>query len=208
MIMRATHAALAAAAVLFAVVLVWDTADAQTVSPSIAPSKIAVNRELRQGEDVALPSLSVGMPGGSPATIEINILHVSEQAELSPEGSWFRFEPQRFETTPGRNTVVAVHLSLPREAPPGAYKALIQARAVRDPAAPQGGVGISGAVASTLTFGVRDVNFRPWDPAVGFFRERAPFSYIGVGLIVAALALYLIQSRYGVDFNVRLRRKR
>jgi hypothetical protein len=183
-------------------------ADAQTVSPSIAPSKVSVNRELRQGEDIVLPPLTVGMPGNAPATIEINVLHVGDQPELSPERAWFQFEPQRFETTPGRNTIVAVHLNIPREAPPGAYKALLQARAVRDPAAPQGGVGISGAVASTLTFAVRDVNFRPWDPAVEFFRERAPFSYIGAGLILGSVVLYLLSSRYGVDFNVRLRRKR
>jgi hypothetical protein len=200
-------AVLAFAAFLMAAA-VWDHGHAQTVSPSIAPSKVAVNRELRQGEEIALPSLTVGMPGSAPATIEINVLHVGEQPELSPEGSWFRFEPQRFETTPGRNTIVAVHLDIPREAPPGAYKALLQARAVRDPAAPQGGVGISGAVASTLTFAVRDVNFRPWDPAVNFFRERAPFSYIGAGLIGGSVGIYLLQSRYGVDFNVRLRRKR
>jgi hypothetical protein len=207
MIMRAVRAVPLLAAVLAGGVAL-SRADAQTVSPSIAPSKVAVNRELRQGEDITLPSLTVGMPGAAPATIEINVLHVGDQPELSPEGSWFRFEPQRFETTPGRNTVVAVHLNVPREAPPGTYKALLQARAVRNPAAPQGGVGISGAVASTLTFAVRDVHFRPWDPAVEFFQERAPFSYIGAGLIGGSVALYLLQSRYGVDFNVRLRRKR
>jgi hypothetical protein len=200
--------ALAGLAALAAIHLGNEYALAQVISPSIAPSKVQVNDMLKQGQEVSLPPLSVGMPGNSPATIEINVLHVGAPPELMPSESWFRFEPQRFETQPGKNAIVQVHLTLPREAKPGDYKALLQAKAVRDPAAPtQGGVGISGAVASTVLFSVADVDFYPWDPVVNFFRERAPFSYVGAALLAGSLAVALFQSRYGVDFDFRLRRK-
>jgi hypothetical protein len=182
--------------------------DAQAISPSIAPSKVQVNRVLRQGQDISLPSLSVGMPGEKPATIEINVILVGDQRELTPDNSWFDFNPQRFDTAPGKNAVVEVRMSVPREAQPGDYKALLQARAVRNPATlAGGGVGISGAVASTLTFSVVNVDFKPWDPAVDFFRERAPFSYVGLGLLVGSLGIYFLQARYALDFGIRLRKK-
>src|SRR5688572_22739649 len=170
--------AVAVAMAVIAVIFTHNPTGAQTLSPSIAPSKMHVNHPLRQGQELALPPLSVGMPGDAAASIEIDILHIGDQPELVPNRSWFRFNPERFDTQPTRTTVVEARMSVPKEAAPGTYKVLLRARQIRDSSATVSGVGVTGAVASTLTFTVVNVDFKPWDPAVDFFRERAPFSYV------------------------------
>jgi multisubunit Na+/H+ antiporter MnhB subunit len=74
-------------------------------------------------------------------------------------------------------------------------------------AADGGGAVISAAVATTLLFTVENRDFHFYDPVTDFFSERAPFSYIGVGLLLALLAAYLVWQRFKfrISFGVERR---
>lgn len=207
--MKRTRPLIAIAVAVLALLSALPGVDAQQFSPAIAPSKIEVTEPLGQGDDVDLPPLSVANRSAFRATFEIDVTYIGDQAEGIPDLEWFHFEPQRFELDPGDGQVVEVRVSLPRNAKVGDYRALLRARTVATEGPGAAGVAITAAVATTVLFSVENVDFHFYDPTLDFLNDRAPFSYVGIGLLVAALAVYLFQMRYGVNvnFGIRLRRK-
>lgn len=136
----------------------------------------------------------------------MELFAVADQNELAPDAEWFRFDPQTFELAPGTGQSVSVRLTVPRDAEPGEYRALLRARAGRLEGATTA-VSVAAAVAATLRFTVENRNFHFYDPVTDFFSDRAPFSYIGVGLLLALLAAYLIRRRlrFRISFGVERR---
>lgn len=204
------HAAgLVAAAAFVALSGFAGTAAAQTLSPALSPSKIEVNDPIGQGDEVSLPSLGVFNRSGAPALFEMDTLFAASQEQHVPDRSWFRFEPQSFRLEADEGREVEVSLKVPRAAELGAYRVLLRVRTIPSEDASAAGTSVRAAVATTLLFSVKNVNFHFYDPVVDFFPDRAPFSYIGTGLLLGLLATYLFQRRYGldVDFGIRLRRK-
>ena len=45
------------------------------------------------------------------------------------------------------------------------------------------------------------------DPVVDFLQERAPFSYIGISMLLGLLAAYIFQRRYGIAINIGVSRR-
>ena len=69
------------------------------------------------------------------------------------------------------------------------------------------GAVISVAVGTVLTFTVENRNFQFYDPVTDFFSDGAPYSYIGVGLLAALLAVWLLQRRFRFRFSVGVDRR-
>ncbi len=199
---------LAAAAGGAALLLVWLAGSPALAGPSpgISPSRIEIDEPVRQGDDVRLPSLSVSNRGDEASTFSTDATFLADQAERVAEQSWFSFNPSRFDLEAGAGTTVAVRMRVPRDATPGTYRALLRVRV--DPASSGGGGAvISAAVAATLLFEVENRDFHFYDPVTDFISERAPFSYIGLGLLLALLAGYLIRRRLRLRISIGIERR-
>ena len=175
-------------------------------SPGIAPSTIAVEEPIGQGDEIRLPSLSVSNLGDETAVFIIDVTHIGDQEERVSDPAWFRFDPQRFELEPGKGQSVSVRMDVPRDAQTGDYRVLLRARA--EPGGePAGGTVISAAVATTLTFTVENRNFHFYDPVTNFFQARAPYSYIGLALLEAASVALFLRRRFRFRFSVGVDRR-
>ena len=173
-------------------------------SPAIAPSRISVDGALGQGEDIRFPSLSIANLGDEASDFVVELTNFSDQSELRPPDLWFQLEPTRFNLEPGATETVSFRMEIPRDAEPGDYRVLIRAH-VEAPSDGSGGAVVSAAVATTLTFTVENRDFHFYDPVVDFFSDRAPFSYIGLALIFAAVAVELFRRRFRISFGVQRR---
>ena len=194
-------------AALVALLLVSSAAVARAdLSPGVSPSRIKVDDPVGQGEDIRLPSLSISNRGDERGTFSADTSFIGDQQERIADASWFEFKPERIELEPGAGAVVAVRMRIPRDAEPGDYRTLLRIRA--QPAASEGGGAvISAAVAATLLFTVENRDFHFYDPVTDFFTDRAPFSYVGVGMLLALFLAYLIRRRlrFRVSFGVERR---
>lgn len=202
------RAALVASAVLVGVAFagVVVPALAQSTSPGLAPSKIAIDQPVRQGDDVRLPSLNVRNNGDETAAFGMDLLRRSEQEEMAPDRSWFEFDPERFELEPGEARLVTVVMRVPQEATPGEYLGFL--RATASSAESEGAaVGVGAAVASRLTFTVENRNFHFYDPLTDFFSDRAPFSYIGLALLLLAAAIEFLRRRFRLRLSLGVERR-
>lgn len=197
-----------AAAVLAATLVLVAAIPIAYAGPGVAlgPSKMTFDDALGQGETVDLPTLVVRNGGDDPGLYTMDILRIVNQEELSADPSWFRFDPAQFELQPATTQLVRVKMQIPREAVVGEYLSLLRA-AAGALEQQRGSAVATGAVASTLRFTVKNVNFHFYDPVIDFYGGRAPFSYIGTGMLLGLLAVYLFQRRYGLDINVGVSRK-
>lgn len=174
-------------------------------SPAVAPSRIAVDEPLRQGDEIRLPDLRVSNGGDEPGQFRMDLSHFENQDELVPDASWLSLNPDEFRLEPGKRQSVSVRMIVPREAELGDYRVFL--RAIASPEEAQGAVTVSGAVAVTLTFTVENRNFHFYDPVTDFFSERAPYSYIGLALLLAVLVAQLLRRRFRFRFSVGVDRR-
>ena len=186
-----------------------EVVSSQSLSPALNPAKIEIDEPVGQGEEARLPLLGVFNRGDLPSLFEMDTLFTSSQEERAPGHSWFRFEPQTFRLEAGEGRTVEVLLKVPKDAELGAYRMLLRVRAKPSEDSSTAGTSLRAAVATTLLFSVKNVDFHFYDPVIDFFVGRAPFSYIGTGLLLALSAVYLFQRQYGldIDFGFRVTRK-
>lgn len=203
--MRATlrTAGTVAFSVVFLLVAPAARADAGP-RPAIAPAKVEIDEAVGQGADIRLPSLSVLNRGDAAGTFSLMVTGLSNQDELSADGTWFKFDPQQFTIDAGAGQVVNVRLRVPVDATIGRYRALLEASAGDAGAS---GVTVGVAVASTVIFEVKDANPMPWDPAVRWVQARAPYSYAGFGLLAGLAGFHLFRQRFRLRISFGVDRK-
>jgi hypothetical protein len=176
-------------------------------SPAIAPSKVTVDEPMGQGEEIRLPSFTVSNLGDESGTFVMDLFHFAGQREKRSDPSWFQIDPLSFTLEPAATQTVNVRMRIPRDAAAGDYRSFLRATAqpTADPAA--GRATVSPAVAVTLVFTVENRNFHFYDPLVDFFSDRAPFSYIGLGLLVLAVAIELLRRRFRLRISLGVERR-
>jgi hypothetical protein len=161
---------------------------------------IEIDEPLSPGGTYRLPTLGVRNPGDQPGTYSMRIGQTGgEAAEL--QGAWFTFSPAEFQLDPGANMPVGISLHLPADVAPGRYEGLLSAGL-----APEGeGAQVGAAAAARLTFEVQ-----PSTSVEALLRELttfasslAPWSYLILGLIAAAIVLRWTSRR----FSLRLERR-
>lgn len=181
---------------------------AAQVSPAISPAHLFVEQPLGQGEKLTLPPITISNAGDQPWVAVMSVSYVGDQEERLADPAWFDFSPSKFELAPGQRQLLTVRMSIPRDATPGDYRALLLVRP-ETTGADGGGVSLNVASAATVLFTVKNVNFHFYDPVVDFYTGRSPFSWIGTGLLLAVAAVYILQRRYGltIDFGIQLSRK-
>ena len=163
---------------------------------------VRIDELLWPGSSHGLPSIGVSNPGDEPGAYRMGVSQVEGQEALAVNPDWLNFDPPQFELQPGASQAVAVRLTLPGDAEPGRYEALLQAAL-----APRGeGALVGAAAAARLTFTVQpsrglagflhDLN--------GFFVELAPWSYLIPGLVVVGFFAWRLNGR----FRLRIERRR
>lgn len=172
---------------------------------AMSPSRIVIDAPVGQGEDVRLPSLTVRNRGSEPARFEVGVRPDSAEVEQAPPEDWFLISPREFDLQPGESQVAVVQMSVPRDAEPAEYRAILAAGTRSDESG--GGAAVRAVVGAPLLFQVANRDFHFYDPVVDFFAQRAPFSYV-VPAALAGLGLILwVQRRYEIGLGVQVRRR-
>ena len=167
--------------------------------------KIEVDEPVAPGGTYHMPPVGVINTGHDPSDYSLRIIYQHEQEEEEPPEEWFTFHPDRFRLEPGQLENVRITLRLPLTARPGDYFAFVEAFSVRD-ADQQGGVALSVAAATRLSFTVEPSNVFSgaflW--VLHHFRDGSPWSYTVLGIVLAAIAGFLMIK----VFKVRIKLER
>jgi len=139
---------------VFAGVALLNAAPAVAASTgvSIDVGKIAVSEVLEPGEEYRLPTFGVRNPGTEPTTYRVVVTYLDGQTAASPAASWFTFDPGELTVGPGESRAVHTRLTVPPDAEPGEYAALIGPQIVSQGS----GAQVGAAAAAKLTFKVAE----------------------------------------------------
>ncbi len=168
---------------------------------------IEVDEPIAPGGTYRLPSIGVINTGHDPGTYSLRITYLSGQPEMEPAEDWFRFSPDLFVLEPDEAQSVIVSIQLPLTARPGDYFAFVEAFPVRE-TEEGGGASVGIAAATKLSFTVEQSNVFNASALWVYhrFQDTSPFSYIGIGLLAAALAAFLLFRVGRVRLRFRLER--
>jgi len=175
------------------------------VELGLTPSRITVSAPILQGERVRLPSLTVMNRGTESVQLTVSASPIAEQDEAVPTAEWFSMTPEQFVLEPGTQRDVTVHMSVPADAIPGRYATVLQVRGASSMGG--GGTSVSAVLGSPLSFNVERSNVSFYDPMLSFFTDRAPWSYVGVAVLLLTGAATFAFRRYQVDIGIRVNRK-
>ena len=162
--------------------------------------KVGITQTLQPGGSYRLPPLGVRNPGTRPGRYKLVVsISTNLRGRQAPAG-WFGFSPTRFSLRPAKTKAVAIILSVPADARPGRYVALV------GPELEVSGSGakIGAAAAARITFAVGSSSWLAarWLELKTFFSSNAPWSYLVPGLLGAAGALALLRRRFRLTIAV------
>lgn len=166
--------------------------------------EISIDELLTPGNVYQLPAVGVINTGDRTSDYEVVVTYMNEQNEMTPPAAWFQFDPKRFSVEPGISKSIAISLHIPRDATAGDYFALIEAHPV---VTGSSGTVIAIAAATKLRFSVKEVSTAAsMLNAIGdAFSNSSPYSYIGLGLVGAAILFFLIRRFFRFRFKVERR---
>jgi hypothetical protein len=192
---RLLHVLLVGAAALW-----WATPVLASQAVSIDVGKIDVTDALAPGGEYKLPAFGVRNPGTEATTYRITVSYVDGQDAGKPDQTWFTFSPSELTLAPGESRPVTASITLPTDAEPGAYSALLGPEIVSTGTGAQVGAG----AAARLTFTVAESSgldaFLRW---LGRTIGQNPWILVGVGLLLLAVATWLLRRRFNFSVSRR-----
>jgi len=123
-----------------------------TQAVSIDVGRIDVTDALAPGGEYSLPPFGVRNPGTEATTYRVVVSYVDGQDAGRPDEAWFTFSPSELTLGPGQSQPVSAKITLPPDAEPGQYAALIGPQIV----AAGTGAQVGAAAAARLTFTVSE----------------------------------------------------
>jgi hypothetical protein len=176
---------------------------AQEVGVGINMGKISVDEPMMPGGSYKLPAVSIINTGQVTSDYGMGVSYHQDQKELQPPAGWFEFDPLTVTLEPGKSQPVNITLHVSVKAKPGDYFAYLEAH----PVAKEGNVSIGIAAAAKLYFTVKPANiFSAFANMVAdFFKSSSPYSWVGLGVIVLIIAVFLF--RRFVHISLRVERK-
>jgi hypothetical protein len=171
-----------------------------TLAPPIAAAskgvaidvgRIAIDQKLTPGGSYRLPVIGVRNPGTERTTYRMGA-NAIEGAEAPPE-DWFDFSPETFTLNPGETKPVQVRLTLPANAEPNDYLALVGAQI-----APGNGAQVGAAAAARTTFTVEPANLLQagWLQLKRLFGDNQPWTWLVPALLTFAFATAVARKRF------------
>jgi hypothetical protein len=167
---------------------------------SIDVGRIDVSEDLAPGGEYRLPAFGVRNPGTEPTTYRLVVSYIDGQDANRPAEAWFTFEPAELTLQPGESRPVQARLTLPVDAEPGTYAALI---------GPQiesagGGAQVGAAAAARLTFEVAPSS--GWDAFLRWLSRlvaEQPAILVMPGAAVLLLVLWVMRRRFSISIARR-----
>lgn len=201
--MKLGKTALVAAMILALILLFIYSANAK-VGVGVNLGKIAVDEPLMPGGIYRLPSLGVINTGDETKDYVLDVTYHYQQKELEPPGDWFIFSPKTFELAPAKSQTVDIKLNLPVNARPGNYFAYLEAHPI---VKGKKGVTIGVAAATKLYFSIKPANIFSaiLYKILTFFETFAPYSYIGLGLLVLIAGILIFRRYFKIKLGVERR---
>jgi hypothetical protein len=164
---------------------------------SIDVSRIAVEEDLAPGGEYRLPTFGVRNPGTESTTYRLAVSYLDGQAEAAPPESWFSFQPGDLTLGPEQSRPVVTTVTVPPDAAPGAYAALIGPQIV----ASGEGAQVGAAAAVRLTFTVTESDgFAAWLRMLGRFIAENPWVLALAGLLILLVVVRYLRRRF--EFQV------
>src|SRR3989344_8626139 len=172
---------------LILVALLFPQTALAKIGVGVGLGKIQIDEELSPGGIYKLPTLPVLNTGDEAGEYKVEVTYLSDQPELRPDASWFSFTPQSFPLDAGGSQLVDVSLSLPVDTRPGNYFAFLEAHPVAK--AEGGTIGVAAATKLNFTVKPAGVLGAAVERLRSLLENKAPTSYIVIGVIGAVLAL-------------------
>lgn len=173
------------------------------VGVGMGGGEVRLTEQIKPGGIYNLPPMRIFNTGDETATYAMGVAFQQEYSELRPDKNWFSFNPSTFTLESGKSQDVAVTMVVPVRATPGDYFAYLESGPVSSSVPGTTSVGI--AVGLKLYFTMVPANI--WQAmafrVTSFFQTYAPWSWVGLGVIVAA-ALVMVLKRF-ISFRVTLR---
>jgi len=175
-----------------------------SVGVGVNLGKIQIDEPLKPGGIYNFPSIGVINTGDTAGEYELAVTYHQDQPQIRPAQEWFSFSPSSFNLEPGRSQSVVVKLTLPVKAKPGDYFAYLEAHPIIK-AGPGTTIGV--AAATKTYFSVIPANI--WQAIIwrisSFFTMYAPWTYVVLAIIVAAIIIALFRKFFA--FQIGIRRK-
>lgn len=166
---------------------------------------IEVNEPLLSGGIYDIATMSVINTGNETSDYGLGVSYRDKQKEMKPPKEWFRFSPTRFELKPGRQKPVEISLTIPVNAKAGDYFALVEGH----PIAEGKGLNIGIAAATKFNFTVESSSLF-WsiiNRLTTWFANNSPYSYIVAGVILLAIAIFIIRRNLKLSFKIERKGK-
>lgn len=171
-----------------------------TQAVSIDVGRIDVTDALAPGGEYKLPAFGVRNPGTESTTYRIVVTYIDGQDAAQPNQAWFSFTPSELTLAPGQSQAVNARITLPADAEPGDYAALI------GPEIESTGTGaqVGAAAAARLTFTVAPSSLLDGMlRQLGRFFAENPWALAMIALVVLLVALAVVRRRF--SFSVARR---
>lgn len=169
-------------------------------SVSIDVGRIDVTDALAPGGEYKLPPFGVRNPGSDPTTYRIVVTYIDGQDATRPAQSWFSFSPDSLTLAPGQSQPVQAKITLPPDAEPGSYAALIGPEIVADGS----GAQVGAAAAAHLTFSVAESS---WLGGVlrqlGRFLGANPWVLAVLVPLAVLAAIWFLRRRFSLSLTRR-----
>lgn len=167
---------------------------------SIDVGTIAVRELLVPGGEYRLPTFGVRNPGTETTSYVIAVSYVDGQEALRPPASWFTFSPSSFSLDVGASRPVEARLTIPTDAEPGDYAALIGPQIVAEGT----GASVGAGAAAKLSFTVQPSSaFDALLRQLFRFLAENPWVLVVAGLALLLLVLWLLRRRFSVSISRR-----
>jgi hypothetical protein len=176
------------------------------VGVGVGTGKIQIDQPMKAGLIYTLPPLTIINTGDEPSNYTVDVQYRETQPEMKPDKSWFSFEPINFYLEPGQTQVVKMKLNLPiMGAKPGDYFCFLQGAPVQTANVQGTSIGVAAAAKLYFTVAPGNVFVGLYVRSISLLKIYAPWSYVVVGVVLAALLL-IILSRF-VSFGISLKKK-
>ncbi|HET7181292.1 MAG TPA: hypothetical protein VFI15_03580 [Candidatus Limnocylindrales bacterium] len=167
---------------------------------SIDVGSIAVREVLVPGGEYRLPTFGVRNPGTEPTSYVIAVSYVDGQSTLRPPAAWFTFTPASFSLDVNGSQAVESRLTIPTDAEPGEYTALVGPQIVGAAT----GASVGAGAAARLSFTVA-----PSSALDAFLRQlfrflaEHPWILVVVGVVLLVVVLWLLRRRFSISVSRR-----
>lgn len=172
------------------------------VGVGIGAGEIRLTELVKPGEIYTLPSLRIFNTGDETTTYGMGVAYHQDNPQMRPRKDWFVFSPATFTILPAESQEVLVTMIVPVKAEQGDYFAFLESGPV---GTDKPGTTVGIAVATKLFFTVAPANI--WQAVLhrvsAFFRIHSPWSWIGLGIALFVILVFLFRKFFSFNIGVR-----